>query len=254
MIKQDRLRFGVRMAFVTLLVPFAAVLSTADSARAQSVQITGASTGDRSVQIEWSLAPGDTLTPVQRREVPSLQISVPNSLGFPSSSAVLGGLLGGAGAGGRRLGNYQILAGAPRDVFVPGARPAVQYPAAFVVVGAFQYGRDYVAVTFSRPVNPQQAVLVQNYTFTPGLTVQSARLQQNGQTVILRTSSALPGATGYSVSVSGITGADGASLTGGSPAAFQTVAGPVVNIDQIQSSPALFAAAPVTVIGRSSFP
>lgn len=254
MIMQDRLRLGVRTAFVTLLVPFAAVLVTAVAARAQSVQITAATPGNRKVQLDWSAAPGDTLTPVQRQEIPTLQLSVPNSLGFPSASAVLGGLLGGAGAGGQRSGSYQLLVGAPRDIFVPGARPEVQYPATLVLVGAFQYGRDYVAVTFSRPVNPQQAVLVQNYAFTPSLSVQSARLQQNGQTVILRTSSALPSATGYSVAVSGVTGADGASLTGGSPATFQTAAGSVVNIDQIQASPASFTAAPVTVIGQVFVP
>ncbi len=254
MIKQDRLRHGIRTAFVTLLVPIATVLLTAVAARAQSVQITAASSGDRKVQIEWNAAPGDTVTPAQRQDIPTLQLVVPNSLGFPSSSAVLGGLLGGAGAGGQRPGNYQLLVGARRDIFVPGARPEVQYPAAFVLVGAFQYGRDYVAVTFSRPVNAQQAVLAQNYAFTPSLTVQAARLQQNGQTVILRTSAALPSATGYSVAVSGVTGADGAALSGGSPAAFQTVAGSVVNIDQIQANPASFAAGPVTVIGQVFVP
>jgi hypothetical protein len=251
---KDRLRSGVRTAFVTLLVSSAAMLFTAVAARAQSVQITAASSGDRKVQIDWSAAPGDTLTPVQRQEIPTLQLSVPNSLGFPSSSALLGGLLGGAGAGGQRSGNFEILVGAPRDIFVPGARPEIQYPTALVVVGAFQYGRDYVAVTFSRPVNAGQAVLAQNYVFTPSLSVQSVRLQANGRTVILRTSAALPSATGYSVAVSGVTGADGAPLTGGSPAAFQTVAGSVVNIDQIQANPASFAGAPVTVIGQVFVP
>ncbi len=120
------------------------------------------------------------------------------------------------------------------------------------VVTAFQFGKDYVAVAFSAPVNPSQAVQTSNYSFTPALTTSSAYLQDNEQTVVLKSASPLPKGTSYSVSVSGVGGAAGETLSGGS-ATFQTSSATITDIADVHAAGPV-AGQPVTVIGQVYIP
>ncbi len=125
----------------------------------------------------------------------------------------------------------------------------------FAVLSGFQFGADYVGVTFSSPVNAASATNTANYSFNPALSITSAALQDNGQTVVLRTSSDLPRNTGYSVTVSGVTSATGQGLASGGPRNFTTVDATVTNIAEIQgmADPGLDGTA-FTVVGQVFIP
>jgi hypothetical protein len=127
-------------------------------------------------------------------------------------------------------------------------------PAAFQVTGVFQFGADYVGVGFSKKVNAAQAIQSANYAFTPSLSISGVTLQENGQTVILHATAALPSASSYSATVSGITSATGEPLASNGPFDFQTANGTVVNIATIQADPSTWNAQTVTVIGQTFVP
>ena len=127
-------------------------------------------------------------------------------------------------------------------------------PAPFTVTGVFQFGADYLGVGFSKKVNAAEAVRTSHYAFTPALSIAGAVLQDNGQTVILHTSSALPSATSYSATVSGVTSATGEPLAGSGPFAFTTASGTVVNIATIQSDRQGWSGKTVTIIGQAYLP
>lgn len=127
-------------------------------------------------------------------------------------------------------------------------------PAPFTVTGVFQFGADYIGVGFSKKVNPSEAIQTAHYTFAPALSIAGAVLQDNGQTVILHSASALPASTSYAATVSGVTSATGEPLAGTGPFAFTTASGTVVNIATIQADPAAWATKSVTVIGQAYLP
>lgn len=119
----------------------------------------------------------------------------------------------------------------------------------FAVAGAFQFGADYVGVAFTDKVDATSALQTGNYGFSPSLDVTGAVLQENGQTVILQTGSALPTGTSYTVTVSGVTSQGGGSLTGGT-ASFTTATESVTNIAEIQGNVSSYVDQTVTVVGQ----
>jgi len=126
-------------------------------------------------------------------------------------------------------------------------------PAPFTVTGVFQFGADYIGVGFSKRVNATEAIQASHYAFTPSLSIAGAVLQDNGQTVILHTA-ALPSATPYAATVTGVTSATGEALAGSGPFNFTTASGTVVNIAAIQADPAAWSSQTVTVIGQAYLP
>jgi hypothetical protein len=126
--------------------------------------------------------------------------------------------------------------------------------APFAVTGVFQFGANYVGVGFSKRVNAAQAIQLSSYAFTPSLPIASATVQENGQTVILRTASTLPATTAYSATVTGVTSGAGEPLAGSGPFAFTTATGTVTDIATIQASPSTWSGQTVTVIGQTFIP
>jgi hypothetical protein len=151
------------------------------------------------------------------------------------------------------VSNVEDLAG---NAIVAGSTVAftATTPAAFRVTGVFQFGAGYVGVGFSKKVNAAQAIQVASYSFSPALPLSAATVQENGQTVILRTTSALPSGTAYTATVTGVTSDAAEPLESGGPFAFQTVAGTVVDIATIQSDPSAWASQTVTVVGQTFIP
>lgn len=126
--------------------------------------------------------------------------------------------------------------------------------AAFDVTGAFQFGANYVGVGFNKRVNAAQAIQTGNYAFTPALAIASAALQENGQTVILRTAAPLPSGASYAATVTGVTSATGEPLAGTGPFAFSTASGTVVDIATIQTDLETWTNQTVTVVGQTFIP
>jgi hypothetical protein len=127
-------------------------------------------------------------------------------------------------------------------------------PEDLVITGAFQFGAKHVGIGFSKTLNPGQAAASGNYSFSPSLSIESIEVQDNGQTVILHASSELPRSTSYTVTVTGVTAADGRTITGANSADFTTVAEQVVDIATIQADPAAYDTKSVTVIGQVYIP
>jgi len=122
------------------------------------------------------------------------------------------------------------------------------------LVGAFQFGPNEVGVAFNKTVNPAQAVAVANYAFSPALTVASATLQENGQTVVLHASAALPKSTPYTVTVTGVTAADGGALVGSNNKSFTTAAETITGIQTIHDNIGTMQGQTVTIIGQPYIP
>jgi len=127
-------------------------------------------------------------------------------------------------------------------------------PPAFRVTGVFQFGAGYVGVGFSERVNAAQAIQLTNYAFSPSLALAAAAVQENGRTVILRTSAPLPAATNFTATVTGVTSSTGQTLESPGPFAFQTASGAVVDIATLQADPAAWSGQTVTVIGQTYLP
>jgi hypothetical protein len=130
----------------------------------------------------------------------------------------------------------------------------------FEVTGVFQFGKDYVGVAFSQRVNSTTATNIDNYAFSPSLSLESAVVQENGQTVVLKTAADLPLSTTYSVTVTGVTGANGGVLTSSGPFGMTTTSFQVTNIADIhamENLPALEAdepGIPMAVVGQVFIP
>lgn len=127
-------------------------------------------------------------------------------------------------------------------------------PVPFRVAGAFQFGAGYVGVAFTHPVNASQATTLANYAFTPSLALGAARLQDNGQTVILATAAALPLSATYGLAVSGVTSATGEALSPAGAIGFSTSPDPVTDIAAIQADVAAFSGQTVTLCGQVTIP
>lgn len=151
------------------------------------------------------------------------------------------------------VGNVQDLAG---NAIAAASTIAFTATAAapFTVTGVFQFGANYIGVGFSSRVNAAQAIQTAHYAFTPPLAIASGAVQENGQTVILRTSAALPSGASYSATVTGVTSATGEPLAGTGPFAFTTATGTVVDIAAIQGDLATWTNQTVTVIGQTFIP
>ncbi len=219
-------------------------------ARAQEVHFSVIQPENRVVRLEWNPVPGDTLTSAQRLNVPSIVFLVRSALGIPVNAFQLGTEVTGRGAANIFKGTPRVLIGSSQDLFRTANPPVPTYPSNLTISGAFQFGADYVGLGFSRPVNATQAVDPQNYSFSPPLAVSSVRLQDNRQTVIFQTAAELPKDTSYTVSVSGVTGAEGAVLTGPSSVGFQTVPVSVTNIAVVRDTSVTPLESTRTVIGQ----
>jgi hypothetical protein len=252
--KPEAIRRGAARVFAAGLVVCTLVPAGRAVAQAQEVHFTVTQPDNRAVYLQWNRAPGDTLTAAQRLDVPSMVFVTPAALGIPSSTFRLAARVAGRGAGNNFKGTPQILIGSVQDLFLASNPPVPTYPVDLAVTGAFQFGATYVGLGFSRPVNSSQAGDPQNYTFDPPLAVTGVTLQDNGQTAIFKTSSVLPVNTSYTVTVSGVSGAQGEALTGSTSTFFQTVADTVINIATVHDSIAAWLALPtpptVNVIGQ----
>jgi hypothetical protein len=237
------------------LVLIMAVGRSTQEAAAQDVQITDVTSGDRNVLLSWSRAAGDTLTPAERTAVPELTFAVPNGLGIETVGWGNGDLLVGRGAGGLSRRDFLINVGNSEDFYKAGEEPSSPAAGPFEVTGAFQFGGDYVAVAYSERVDSTQAVAGINYEFNPDITIQSpGTLQDNAKTVIFESTTPLRASTPYTVTVSGVSSETGDPLPTGGPFNFTTVAGPVVNIADIQNDIDTYRNQMVTVIGQVYIP
>ena len=151
------------------------------------------------------------------------------------------------------VSNVQDAAGNP---VAPGTSiPFVaSIPVPFEVTGVFPFGSKYVGVGFSKRVNASEAIRISNYGFAPALAIAEAAIQDNGQTVILKSPSALPASASYSVTVGGITSATGEALSGAGPYSLATPGGTVTDIAALQADPASWSGQTVTVVGQTFIP
>lgn len=234
-------------------VCFAAVaMVVAWPAASQEVAIRNVTSGNRSVVIEWSRALGDTFTPAERLEIYEIIFDVPDALGL-DFAVRNGDPLIARGAGANRRRDFYVRVGNPDD-FHPVDEGPDPTDLSFEVSGAFQFGRNYVAVAYADTVNEGQATDPANYTFVPSLTVSPGVVQANRKTVIFQTSSDLPPSTAYSVTVSGVTGDHGESLPNGGPFNFQTAVAPVLNISEVRDDIATYRGQAVSVVGQVYIP
>lgn len=233
-------------AFPVVLVVVGSLGLLASGAAAQDPEILGdIVAGNRQVVFEFSSVLGDTLTPEERQTVPDISALVDLDLGINTSGMRNADQLLARGALGRTLTEFVLRVGNFGDFYEVGQGPAVPPLSGLELAGAFQMGRNHVGVAFTNRVNATQALDTFNYSFSPPLSMASAILQDNGQTVILTSSADLPASTSYTVTVTGVSGEGGETLTGPNSAGFQTVAGPVTNIAALYDS---LAAYPDTII------
>jgi hypothetical protein len=201
----------------------------------------------------WNPAPGDTLAPEERSEVPLgiflVDIDLQIDLEIPNAAFVVG-----RGAGGRLGRDFAIRVGNPEDLFRSEEAPSPPSPADFFVTGAFQFGENFIGIGFSDRVDAVDARDPVNYSLNPPLTVQGVSVQENGQTVILETMSPLPASTSFTVNVSGIDSEEGDPLTNPGAFAFQTVAGPVRDIAEVHGDLDVLRDQVVTVVGQVYIP
>ena len=126
-------------------------------------------------------------------------------------------------------------------------------PVPFRVAGIFPFGADRIGVAFTKPVNAGQALALGHYAFTPALALASSKLQENGQTVILKTTAVLPKGTTWAVAVTGVTSATGEALSPGATG-LATGAETVVNIADVQNDVATYSGQTVTLVGQVTIP
>lgn len=127
-------------------------------------------------------------------------------------------------------------------------------PVPYGITAVYRFGAEYVGVAFTRKVNASAATTLANYAFTPALALAGATLQDNGQIVILRAAAALPAATSYQVTVTGVPGAAGETLPAHAPYSFDTGAETVLDIATIQANVATYAGQTVTFYGQVTIP
>ncbi len=208
---------------------------------------------DRTVILKWTPLPGDTLTAKERQRIPQATFVVPDLLGINAAAFVRGDVI--VGAGGLTStpgGDLEIVVGDANDLYKKGQAPIPSYPSQFEVTGAFQFGRNYVGVAFSQPVSAASATQSGSYSFSPGLNIESITLQENEQIAILKTVSDLGPNVEYTVTVNGVAARDGGETLDGVSVPFTTVDGTVVNIAEIQRSPASYPTA--TIVGSVYIP
>lgn len=248
-------KYHVRFGAILAMALVVGSLGAWTRASAQDPQIQGEITaGNRQVVFQFTRVPGDTLTVAQRRTVPDISAQVDLDLGISTVGVKNGDQLVARGAGGRTLIEYVIRVGNADDFYEVGQGPVTPPVSGFSLAGAFQMGREYVAVAFTNRVDASQALSTSNYSFSPALSIVSARVQDNGKTVILTSGAPLPASTSYTVTVSGISGAGGETLTGSNSAGFQTVAGTVMDIADVQTGVATLSGQTVTVVGQVYIP
>lgn len=246
-------RFGsVRVAWGAALL--FGMMCGVGAARAQNVEITSITTDDREVNLNWNPVPGDTLTQAERLDVPTLTYNVPLTLGVQPSQFGAGDPVIGRGAGHRVDNQWEIYVGYYDDFYLEESPPAPPPTVPFDVAGGFQFGPSQVAVAFTEPVDSTSATQPGNYSFVPALTVDAVSLQDNGSTVILQVSGALPALTNYTGEVRGVTSTGGSLPMGGGGFSFQTVSGTVTPIASIQADPIGFEGQQVTVVGQVYIP
>ncbi len=239
-------------AWGVIVAGLALLASTGVSA--QEARITQAQPGNRSVKLEWTRVPADTLTPAERLGIPSVSFVVPTGLGYGTSAFRLNQTVVGQGAATESKGTYQIQVGRRTDIFQEGNEPTPSYPADLTLTGTFQFGTRYVGVAFSRPLDSASATNPANYALSPALGVDSATLQENGQTVILRLSQRLPSGTNITVDVTGVKDAQGNGIIGAASGQFNTITLSVTSIDSLQLAAANYLGKTVTVVGEVYYP
>ena len=212
---------------------------------------------DREVILRWTKAPGDTFTALQRSEVEQVsffafrtQGYLPNS--FPNGARVTGrGVL----VPSEETSTSTLEVGNAGDLFLAATPPPPPPPGpTFDVAGVFQFGRNLIGVAYTQPVDEASALTTSNYSFSPSIGLTGARLQENGQTVILETGGTLtPG--DYTLTVTGVTNEGGASLGSSGPFPFTApaVSSPL-NIAEIYADPSAFQGDVVTVFGQVTIP
>ena len=126
-------------------------------------------------------------------------------------------------------------------------------PVPFRVAGIFPFGADRVGVAFTKPVNAGQALDLGHYAFTPALSLAAAKLQENGQTVILRSTAPLPKSTTWSVAVSGVTSSTGEALSAGATG-LATSAATIVNLADVQANLGTYSGQTVSFVGQVTIP
>lgn len=211
-------------------------------------------TNDRQVILDWTPAVGDTLTPEERTDLPSLTFEIGKSLGVSISGLTSAVPVTGRGAGALDFDGFEIRVGNVDDFFRVGNEPTQPPASGFSVTGAFQFGSRYVGIGFSDRVDPATAGNPANYSFSPALSVDSISIQANGQTVIVRTAGPLPASTSYTVDVSGVIGEEGEALSNPGSFAFQSADGTVTDIQDIQMNVASYLGQTVTVVAQVYIP
>jgi hypothetical protein len=127
-------------------------------------------------------------------------------------------------------------------------------PVTFGVSGVFAFGAKTIGVTFRKDVNASQALALGQYAFMPALALARATLQENGRTVVLEATGALPPATTYELTVGAVTSATGEPLDSHGPFPLTTPSATVVDIATIYADPATWNGQNVTVIGQVTIP
>jgi hypothetical protein len=127
-------------------------------------------------------------------------------------------------------------------------------PVGFEVAGAFPFGARAIGVGFTQRVNVTQALALAHYAFDPPLAIESATLQENGQTVILRAAADLPVSTTWQLAVSGVTSATGEPLAAADPLAVATPAAALTDIATIQADPAAWSGRTVALAAQVFVP
>ena len=127
-------------------------------------------------------------------------------------------------------------------------------PVPYQVAGVFRFGAAYIGVAFTKAVNASAATAVGHYTLTPPLALESATLQGNGRTVILRASAALPASVTYRVDVADVPSAAGETLAPGGPYTFDTGAESILDIATIQQNVGQYSGQVVNFVGQVTIP
>jgi hypothetical protein len=210
---------------------------------------------DREVILRWTKAPGDTFTVDERRRIEQVAFFAFRSQGYLPNSFSSGAVVVGRGVMVAGEDEPDIEIGAANDLYLASSPPpAPPTPSNFDVAGVFQFGRDMIGVAFTQRVDVTSALTVGNYVFSPTVGVAGARLQENGQTVILSLNGNLaPGA--YTLTVNGVTNQGGTPLgsSGPFPMDAPNVTSPL-NISDIYADPSVYMGDTVAVFGQVTIP
>lgn len=94
----------------------------------------------------------------------------------------------------------------------PGAVNVIEDDAPPTLVSVMAAGNVFVKLSFSEPLDPDEAVSVSNYSVSDGLNVNDAWLARDGRTVLINTD-AQTASQSYVLTVDGVTDAAGNALT-----------------------------------------